>query len=371
MKKIILMSILSLVLVFPSSASAKVVIEEQGAYTLPAGETLDDDLFVGSQSVTILGNVNGSIFAGAGTISISGKVGGDIIAGTGDLTLTKAQVTGNVIVGAGKVMIDDASKIGGSLIAGSGTLHNLAPVGRNVMVGAGTAYISSTIGKELRFGGRDLELGPKTKIAGNLTYALDQETGMLKQDPSATIAGSVSRYTPPESARRDMDKAREDFGKFGRVAHTGWLMVSFIGSLLLGFLLLKLFPKTGLGVSGQISKSLIPSVGVGFLVVVLSVPVLFVLALTVIGLPLVGLLIPLLFIELHLAKLISSYALGRFMARQFNWGNMGVYAVFTLGLIIFYLLRAVPGIGWITSVLFTWTGLGAIWLYTRSNLKSL
>jgi hypothetical protein len=50
---------------------------------------------------------------------------------------------------------------------------------------------------------------------------------------------------------------------------------------------------------------------------------------------------------------------------------MGVYAVFSIGLAIFYLLRVVPGIGWVVSVLFNWTGLGALWLYTRANLKNL
>lgn len=357
--------------VFVTPAMAKVVIQEKGTYTLPAGETLDDDLFVGSETASILGNVTGSVFAGAGSIDISGKVGGDVIAGTGNLTLSKAQVGGNVIVGAGQVMIDDASKIGGSLIAGTGMLKNSAPIGRSVMVGAGTAYLNSSVGKELRFGGRDLELGPKVKVAGDMTYALDESQGMLKQDPAATIAGSVSRYTPPESARRDMDKAREDFGKIGRAAHSGWLMVSFIGSLLLGFLLLKLFPKTGLGLASQVSGSLVSSLGTGFLIVVLAIPTMFVLALTIIGLPLLGLLIPLFCIELHLAKLVSAYALGRFITKQFSWNKMGIYAVFSIGLIIFYLLRAMPGIGWITSILFTWTGLGAIWLYTRANLKSL
>jgi|GEM_PF-1671565 len=352
-------------------AFAKVILQEKGTITIPVGETIDDDLFVGGENLSVMGNVTGSIFAGAGTVDISGKVGGDIVAGTGTLTLTKAQVGGNVIVGAGQVSIDDTSKIGGSLIAGVGALKISAPVGRNVMIGAGSAYINGAIGKELRFGGRDLELGPKAKVAGDLTYALGEGQETFKQDSAATVAGSVTRYTPPESATKDLTKAKENMTKFGYVAHGGWLAISFLGSLLLGFLLLKLFPKTSLGLSTQLSSSIMHNLGIGFLIVVAAIPVFLVLALTIIGLPILATLIPAFIIALHLAKLVAAYALGRFVAGQFSWTKMGIYGLFSIGLILFYLLRTVPGIGGLASVLFTWVGLGAIWLYTSSRLKSL
>jgi hypothetical protein len=390
MKKLIssLFIVLCSLFVFSTPAMAKVVMQEKGTVTIPAGETVDDDLFIGSENIDFAGVVTGSMFAGAGMADIKGNIKGDLILGTGkanlggviggdlylgagDVVLTKVTVGGNIVVGAGNVMIDKDSKIGGSLIAGAGSVRNAAPIGRSAMIGAGTLYLDNKIGKEARLGGGNIELGPLTSIAGNMTYALEQDRGVLKQDPSATIAGTVTRYTPPVDARKDMAKAKADMAKFGRVAHGGWLMVSFLGSLLVGFLLLKLFPKTSLGLSTTASKSLMTSLGAGFLIVVAAVPLFLVLALTVIGLPLVGLLIPLFCIELHVAKLVSAYALGSFVTKQFSWHKMGVYAVFSIGLILFYLLRAVPGIGWITSVLFTWTGLGAIWLYTRANLKTL
>jgi hypothetical protein len=308
---------------------------------------------------------------GTGKANLGGVIGGDLYLGAGDVALTKVTVGGNVIIGAGNVVIDKDSKIGGSLIAGAGSVRNSAPIGRSAMIGAGSLYLDNKVGKEARLGGGEIELGPLTSIAGNLTYALGEDQSSLKQDPASTIAGTVSRYTPPVDAKQDMAKAKEDFAKFGIVARNGWLMISFLGSMLVGFLLLKLFPKTSLALSTMVSKSLLPSLGTGFLIVVTVIPVFLVLALTVIGLPLAGLLILLFSIELYLAKLVSVYALGHFVAKQFNWNKMGIYGLFSVGLIIFYFLRAVPGVGGIVSILFTWTGLGAIWLYTKSNLKSL
>lgn len=373
MKKIIssIFYILCSMFIFSTPVSAKVIIQEQGTVVIPATEVVDDDLFVGAESVTIDGTVTGDVFVGAGTVQISGDIKGGLFVGTGDLVLNGATVVNSVIAGAGNVTIDSTSKIGGSLIAGTGNFKNYAPVGRNLMVGAGTIYQDSKVGKEARLGGGTITLGGGTKIAGNLTYALGEEGEKLSQDPSATIAGTVSRYTPPSDAKRDMAKAKEDFGKFSLVAHRGWLIISFLGSLLIGFILLRLMPKTLLGLATQVNSKLLSSLGIGFLIIVFAAPVLLVLALSVIGLPLAGLLLLLLCLCLHLAKLIASYALGRFIASQFSWHKMGVYAVFFTGLAVFYLLRALPGIGWVTTFLFTWVGLGSLWIYTRTHLKNL
>jgi hypothetical protein len=388
-KKLLVLIALFSVFAFPSPALAKVMYQEKGSVMVSKTETVDDDLFIGSESVTIDGNVLGSVFVGTGRYTqsgsikgdlvlgtenaiISGSVGGDIYVGAGNVTISKAIIGGNIIAGAGTITIDNESQIGGSLIAGSSDLRNSASIGRNVIVGAGMVYLDNKVGKEVRVGSSgEIILGPNTNIAGNLTYAFDEESDNISQDSKAVIAGATSRYAPPQQVQEEMNKSRDDMRKFGMAASRGWLLISFIGSLLVGFLLLKLFPKTSLGLSNQVKDGLLHSICIGFLVVVFAVPVLLVLALSIIGLPLAGLLLLLLCIALHISKLVASYALGRFVTAQFNLNKTGIYATAFIGLSIFYLLRAVPGIGWIVSTLFTWTGLGAIWLYTRANLKNL
>jgi carbonic anhydrase/acetyltransferase-like protein (isoleucine patch superfamily) len=373
MKKLIFPLFIILVALFtlPAPVSAKVIMQEKGTVTIPASEIVDDDLFVGAENFELLGTVTGDVFVGAGSVRIGGNIKGGLFVGTGDLNLTGATIGNALVVGAGNVNIDKTSKIGGSLIVGAGTLRNYAPVSRNVMAGAGTIYLGNKVGKEARLGGGNIELGQDSSIAGNLTYALGEESTSITQDPEAVIGGTITRYIPPVDARRDMTRARQDFGKFGAVAHRGWLIISFLGSLLVGFILLKLFSKTMLGLATQVSTHLMPSMGIGFLIIVFALPVFLVLALSIIGLPLAGSLLLLLCLSLHLAKLVTSYALGRFIARQFSWNKMGSYAVAFIGLAVFYLLRATPGIGWVTTFLFTWAGLGAIWLHTRAHLKNL
>lgn len=372
MKKIILHLAFVLYTCFaPTPVLAKVIIQEQGSVVIPATETIDDDLFVAAESLSIDGTITGDVFVGAGTVRISGDIKGGLFVGTGDLILTGATVRNSVVAGAGNVIIDSTSQIGGSLVTGTGNLKNYAPVGRNLMVGAGTIYLDSKVGKEARLGGGVIDLGPNSRIGGNLTYALGEDSSTLTQSPTSTVAGTISRFTPPSDARRDMDKVKEDFAKFGLVAHRGWLAISFLGYLLLGALLLRLFPKSGMGLAQTVENSLLRSLGIGFLIVIFVLLIMLVLAISVIGLPIVGFMIPVFALCLVLAKLASSYALGRFVARQFSWNKMGIYATYFVGLAIFYLLRALPGIGWVTTMLFTWVGLGAIWGYTHSHLKSL
>ena len=168
-----------------------------------------------------------------------------------------------------------------------------------------------------------------------------------------------------------MQKVKADIGRAGMMARNGWLFVSFLGALLVGMIAIKLFPRTTHGASIEVYNNTLKSLGVGFLIVVFAIPVLFVLAFSVIGLPLAGLLFGLFWIKVYLAKLVASFALGTFVAKQFNWDKVSSYAVFFLGLAIFYLLRVIPMAGWIVSCLFTWVGLGAIWLYVRAKLKNL
>jgi len=360
---------LFILLVCPTPASAKVILQEKGTVNISASETIDDDLFIGAENVSIDGNVKGSVFVGAGSVTIAGDVVGDVIAGTGNLTITDSKIGGNVIVGAGQVSLDSKTIIGGSLITGTGMLKNEASIARNAMVGAGTASIDSPVGKELRFGGRDLTLGPRTKIGGDVVYALGEKEGVYSQDPKATIAGEVRHITPP--AQPDMNKARDDMRAFGRVAGRGFLVIGFLGSLLIGAILLKLFPKTVFAQANFLKNNFWGNFGTGLVMVLVLIPLLILLAITIVGLPLAGLILPLFCIGTHVAKLLSAYALGRFVATQFSWNKMGVYAVYAIGLAIFYLLRSLPVVGWFTSVFFTWVGLGTMWNYTKANLKNL
>jgi carbonic anhydrase/acetyltransferase-like protein (isoleucine patch superfamily) len=376
MKKIYLLAISLLIFyfslfTFSSQASAKVMMQEKGTITISAKETVNDDLFIAGETVEIDGVVTGDVFVAAGSMRVSGDIKGGLFVGTGDLSVTGAKIGGSLVVGSGNVMLDNDATVGGSLVVGSGTFKNSASVGRNILVGSGTIYQNGRVGKEARLGAGTIELGPQNLVAGDLLYTLGDPDSELQVDPSSSVSGSLNRYVEPEQAQKDMAKAKEDFGKAGRMFSKAWMIYSFLSSILIGFIFLKLFPKTMLNLTEKIQQNPLKSLGIGFLMVIAIVPVLLALSFTIIGLPLAGLLLLLFWVDVHVAKLIAAYAFGRFVSAMANLSKPSTYLVFFIGITLFYVLRLIPGLGWLASVAFTWVGLGAIWVYFTSHLKNL
>ena len=47
--------------------------------TIPAGETIEDDVFISGENVVIDGSVNGMLFASGAKITLNGTVSGDVL----------------------------------------------------------------------------------------------------------------------------------------------------------------------------------------------------------------------------------------------------------------------------------------------------
>ena len=83
---------LALVLVFSFSvvgtASAFEFIENGD---LPAGEVVDDDLFIVGDNIIVDGTVNGDLFAFGGTVVINGDVHGSLVTSAQTVTINGEQ----------------------------------------------------------------------------------------------------------------------------------------------------------------------------------------------------------------------------------------------------------------------------------------
>jgi cytoskeletal protein CcmA (bactofilin family) len=126
-----LLSVMVLGSVSPVQAAE---FNENGA--VPAGKTVDDDLFLTGQNVVMAGTVNGTLFVSGETINISGTVNGDVFAGGRIVVIEKgATITGNLFVGAAQIRVN--GEVGGTIFGGSAlmVLEDQSMVGRNVFYG--------------------------------------------------------------------------------------------------------------------------------------------------------------------------------------------------------------------------------------------
>ena len=327
----ILVLMLGMVMVKPVQAAS---INDTGI--VKPGETIDDDLILGGQTVQMDGTVNGVLIAAGSTVTINGTVNGDLItAGQNVILSDTAVVTGNVFSGGQNITVN--GKVEGSLFAVSPatTLGAVSSVGRNVFFGGYslTSLSGSEIGKDLRAGvyqvilngevkqdvianagaveltgkvGRNVELwfsdsssnkssshmpesfpaaitpglrvDPSTQISGKLIYTSPQ-----KYDISIVPGGGIIYKTPAVAAK---PKAAFGPGLVNQETGSGfkvWHAVSSLITLLLvGALAVGLFGKCFTKSVDVAQKRTLASAGVGLLAIVLAVPAFLIAALVIV-----------------------------------------------------------------------------------------
>lgn len=343
------------------------------AVTVPAGTTIDDDLFATGQTVTIAGQVNGEVFAFGQTVSVTGAVQRDLIAagqqvtvdGTvgGDLRAAGQQVTingrvdGNATTGGQTVLVGRQGAVGGSLLGGMQTLNLLGPVRRNVTVGASALALGSTVGRDLTARVETLTADPSARVEGRLDYTSPRESAI----PASVAAGGV-QFHLAERPEQPRERPRENplgglFGFFGLV----WL----VGSIILGVLLVHFLPGFAAGTAAQIQEHPLPSFGIGILALFVAPAALFFVAITLIGLPIAFLGGLAYLAAMYLGWLLLGLALGVWLMTLVRRARGPAPAVdprwlVVLGLVVLYVVTHLPFIGGLAGFVALCLGLGAL-----------
>jgi len=172
--------------------------------TIPANETIDDDVFISGDNVVIDGTVNGIVFAGGETVTLNGTVNGDaFLFGETIIVSNSAVINGNLVIGGANSTMNGS--VSGSVFGGSIAMvfEKDAAVGRNFYFGGFslTTDEGSIVGKDLLSGTyqsilsgaivRDLKVGAEAvelngSIGGN---AVIEVSGSSAQDIEETMAG--------------------------------------------------------------------------------------------------------------------------------------------------------------------------------------
>jgi cytoskeletal protein CcmA (bactofilin family) len=218
-----------------------------------AGQTINDDLVLSSDTVRMDGTVNGLLMAFGSDIIINGEVNGDLIAfGRSVIITDKAVIDGNIYTAAQNVTVN--GKVSESLIGASMTLingptsaiqRNLyyagysltqsagATTGKDIRAGVYQAILQGETGQDAVIYGEAVEVSGKINrnaefIVGNPTNETEmvppymQNMGVsrnlkpgLRVDPIAVIGG-VMTYT----SKVNQSKAIEATPAGGIVFHT-------------------------------------------------------------------------------------------------------------------------------------------------------
>ncbi len=146
--------------------------------TIPAGETIDDDVFISGENVVVDGTINGNLFASGQTVTVNGVILGDaVLMGEKVIFAENAFVNGNLFVGGAELIINgqiSSSVFGGSasmmLGKNANTEGNLyyggfsleteagSRVGKDLYAGGYQVILSGTVDRDLGVGAAAVEL---------------------------------------------------------------------------------------------------------------------------------------------------------------------------------------------------------------------
>lgn len=240
---------LALLLGLPAPAAAA-DIRRGPEITVPAGQTLQNDLIAAGRSVRIDGTVNGDLIAFSQDVTVNGHVTGDVIA-FGDAIRVAGQVDGNIrcfcntltldaTVGknvtafAQRVELNSQSAVNGGLIAFARNVIASGKVNRDLLLFVADTSLNGTVGGNVLLRGGQLSVGPSAAIAGDLRVTSNVR-------PEVAAGASLGRPLEFQLVRQPRRRLAGLY--FLR------LIVGYGVAFLCGFLLIKLFP--GLFVAGE------------------------------------------------------------------------------------------------------------------------
>jgi hypothetical protein len=379
-------------------------------------EVINDDLFVGGNTVIVDGTINGDLIAGGQTVTINGKVSGNLVAAGSDVTVNgevgydvialgaavtigpDARIKHNAYTAGASVESQAGSQIGGSLLIGAGQGLVSGQITNDLLVGANRLRLEGTVGRNAKiavdttntgFSPRymygpnmppmpyvqaGLTFGPEAHVAGSLEYVSSQTVA-----GATGVASQVTHTLPPQ----DQQLSRELAQRQSTSSYAFDTLRRLVALLLVGLLIAWLAPRWITVPAEKLLERPLPSLGIG-LVGLVAAPISWFMALGVIiliavvfgllslggltgltllaGLPALGLaFVAILFVLAYLCQAIVAYLGGRWLLSHIRpeW-NSKIYGPLLIGLLILGLLFAIPVAGGLLQFLVILAGLGAI-----------
>ena len=196
---------------------------------IPAGQTVEGNLYVSGGTVRVEGTVTGDLVAAGGQVEVSGEVKNDLLA------------TGGTIDVSGRVD-GDARLIGGRVIVSG-------PIGQDLVLGAGQATVTSSarVGQDLVFAAGQMTLDGR--VTGSVLGTTPNYTkhGTVGGTEKVTIADQAKKAEPTVASRLVDGLQRS------------------IGILAVAALVLWLLPRLLRGTAESVRRRPLPSLGFGVL----------------------------------------------------------------------------------------------------------
>lgn len=342
----------------PSVAQGETVTEDLyvvgGEVDIAGTVTRDLIVLAGDLTITSTGRVEGNVNAAVGQADLRGTIRRSVRVAGGDVEISSA-VGGDVVVAGGDVTIEDGATVQGDVVVTGGSIEIRGEIGGDVKGSAGSVVIDAPVGGNVEVNSDDVELRDGARIGGRLNYTSEDEAEI---DDQAVVTGGIDRDAPERFGLQD-----------GLV---GWLtgtILRVLWLLVAGAVLILLIPRACIAVANGVRHRLLPSFGLGLLLLILTPIVVVILLITVIGLPIALIALVAYLAALYLSQVFVGLAVGRFILPN-RWGDDGRgfnLLAMTLGVLILAGLRLlpVPYLSEVIALVVGVIGLGAVLVGAR------
>jgi len=337
--------------------------------TVASGEVVDDDLYVGANTVVIDGTINGDLWAAGGTITVNGIVNGSVMAvgrtvsingdvghavrAAGETIIINGDIGGDVMVGCSKVSIAGTAKIGRDLLFGAGVARVDGFVEGDIKGSGGEVAISNGVRGNVELEVESLAILPTANIQGSLTYTSEEEADIQS---GAQIVGGTTHKLP------EVKEERAKAFPFVLFSGIGGKVTGFFMALIAGLVIILLAPRRLTSVAEAIRTRPGPSAGWGALILFATPIAAIIVCITIIGIP-VGLIsLALWGMAIYLAQIPVGLLIGRLIIGRFKRVERKAIMVgaLALGLVILRLLGLIPYLGFFIALAVVLFGLGAV-----------
>ena len=344
--------------------------------TVASGETVDDDLYVGANTVIIDGTINGDLWAAGSTITVNGVVNGSVMAAGrtvningdvghavragGETIIINGDVSGDVMVAGGDVNIASTARVGGDLLFGAGIARIDGLVMGDIKGGGSEVTISNGVKGNIALKVESLTILPTANIQGDLTYTCEEEADIQ----SGAQIGGMTTHNLPEVK----EKRAKPF-PFVLFSGIGGKVTGFIMALLAGLVIILLAPRRLTSIAESIRSRPGASAGWGALILFVTPIAAIIVCITIIGIPVGLIALALWGIAIYLAQIPVGLFIGRWIIGRFRGveGKAIMVGALALGLVILKLLRLIPYLGFFIGLAVILFGLGAVVVSERGR----
>ena len=358
----LLWSALIYALVFLSTCSYAVELKSGNSVNYPKGSAVMDDILAAGnqvsvdprvegdvhavgQDITISGPIKDSVKIAGNSVTVSGPVGNDVWMAGQNVTLS-APVTDNAFLAGSNVKLTDRASVGTDLLAAGNNLTLMGNVRRNMRVAGNDITIGGTVGGNVyACSNNAIRILDGAVIRGNLFYESPQKASIA---PGAKVLGRTEHSLPAK------EKAKPVFwSKF-----MFWLG-SLIASILFGIVFIALFPVYSQQTANTVKHSFWLSLGIGFITLIVVPILFFIILFTILGIPIALALLALYMVLLYAARIPVAIAIGQLFLGRGRESLPNQFGSMILGLVIIYLISAIPILGGLVKLIVAAVGLGA------------